>query len=88
MSGKDSFPKRHPVWTVVLTLAAVVAALVAIGGLGAEIGPQPRRWARRRGVFADCDAVRAAGLAPLRSGTPEDDANRHLDRDGDGIACE
>lgn len=37
-------------------------------------------------AFANCAAVRAAGLAPLRVGEPG--YARHLDRDGDGIACE
>jgi hypothetical protein len=50
-----------------------------------EATPAPPGRAR---VFENCDAVRAAGLAPLRRGTPEYDANRHLDRDGDGLACE
>jgi hypothetical protein len=39
-------------------------------------------------VFANCAEVRAAGLAPLRRGTPDYEANPHLDRDGDGLACE
>ena len=39
-------------------------------------------------VFANCAAVRAAGLAPLRAGTPEYRANERLDRDKDGLACE
>ncbi len=39
-------------------------------------------------VFANCAAVRAAGLAPLRRGTPDYEANPHLDRDKDGLACE
>jgi hypothetical protein len=39
-------------------------------------------------VFANCAAVRAAGLAPLRAGTPEYRANQRLDRDKDGLACE
>jgi hypothetical protein len=39
-------------------------------------------------VFASCDAVRAAGLAPLRKGTAEYRANEQLDRDHDGLACE
>jgi hypothetical protein len=36
--------------------------------------------------FANCDAVRAAGKAPIRVGDPG--YGRHLDRDGDGSACE
>jgi hypothetical protein len=39
-------------------------------------------------VFANCAAVRAAGLAPLRAGTAEYRANERLDRDKDGLACE
>jgi hypothetical protein len=36
--------------------------------------------------YKNCAAVRAAGAAPLRIGDPGYD--RHLDRDGDGVACE
>lgn len=36
--------------------------------------------------YANCDAVRAAGKAPLLSGQPGYRAG--LDRDGDGVACE
>ena len=36
--------------------------------------------------YANCDAVRAAGAAPLRAGQPG--YSRALDRDGDGVACE
>ena len=39
-------------------------------------------------VFANCTAARAAGVTPIRRGTPLYAANRKLDRDGDGIACE
>jgi uncharacterized protein DUF1524/excalibur calcium-binding domain-containing protein len=39
-------------------------------------------------VFANCDAVRGAGLAPLRRGDPAYAANPSLDRDNDGVACE
>ena len=38
--------------------------------------------------FANCDAVRAAGLAPLRRGTADYAVNPKLDRDKDGLACE
>jgi hypothetical protein len=37
-------------------------------------------------VYANCDAVRAAGAAPVRRGDPG--YSRKLDRDGDGIGCE
>lgn len=36
--------------------------------------------------YRNCAEVRAAGAAPLRVGEPG--YARHLDRDGDGIACE
>jgi hypothetical protein len=39
-------------------------------------------------VFARCADARAAGVTPIRRGTPLYDANRRLDRDGDGVACE
>jgi uncharacterized protein DUF1524/excalibur calcium-binding domain-containing protein len=39
-------------------------------------------------IYANCDAVRAAGAAPLRRGTPAYEANQRLDRDKDGLACE
>jgi len=39
-------------------------------------------------VFENCDAVRAAGRAPLVRGDGLYGANTHMDRDGDGVACE
>lgn len=36
--------------------------------------------------YPNCDAARAAGVAPLRRGQPG--YRPGLDRDGDGIACE
>lgn len=36
--------------------------------------------------YANCTAARAAGAAPIRRGEPG--YGRHLDRDGDGVACE
>ncbi|MGW8485779.1 excalibur calcium-binding domain-containing protein [Streptomyces sp. NPDC055886] len=36
--------------------------------------------------YENCDAVRAAGAPPIRSGQPG--YGRHLDRDGDGVGCE
>ena len=41
---------------------------------------------RSRTTYANCSEVRAAGKAPLRRGEPG--YADHLDRDGDGIACE
>ncbi|MGW0750695.1 excalibur calcium-binding domain-containing protein [Streptomyces sp. NPDC002587] len=36
--------------------------------------------------YKNCTAVRAAGAAPIRRNDPG--YGRHLDRDGDGVACE
>lgn len=36
--------------------------------------------------YRNCDAVRAAGRAPIRTGDPG--YSRNLDRDGDGVGCE
>lgn len=36
--------------------------------------------------YPNCDAVRAAGAAPIRAGQPG--YSRKLDRDGDGVGCE
>ena len=43
---------------------------------------------RRNGktYYANCAAVRAAGVAPLKRGEPG--YASHLDQDNDGIACE
>ena len=38
------------------------------------------------GAFPNCAAARAAGAAPITAGHPG--YGPHLDRDGDGIACE
>ena len=38
------------------------------------------------GAFANCSAARAAGRSNIRAGEPG--YGPHLDRDGDGIACE
>ncbi|MEK6438949.1 excalibur calcium-binding domain-containing protein [Pseudonocardia sp. T1-2H] len=35
--------------------------------------------------YANCDAVRAAGAAPIHAGDPG--YRRALDRDGDGVGC-
>ena len=38
--------------------------------------------------FENCDAVRAAGRDPLVRGDGVYEQNTHMDRDGDGMACE
>jgi hypothetical protein len=38
--------------------------------------------------YQNCDAARAAGVTPIRAPSALYNANTHLDRDGDGVACE
>jgi hypothetical protein len=47
--------------------------------------PPAAATARR---YATCADARAAGVTPIRRPSAMYDANRHLDRDGDGVACE
>lgn len=46
----------------------------------------PAEWPGPGTYYRNCSEVRAAGAAPLRAGDPG--YARHLDRDGDGVACE
>lgn len=48
--------------------------------------PVPSSSAPREVYYEDCDAARAAGAAPVYAGEPG--YGPHLDRDGDGVACE
>ncbi|MFE2750383.1 excalibur calcium-binding domain-containing protein [Actinosynnema sp. NPDC059335] len=48
--------------------------------------PAPRPEPPAAAYYANCDAVRAAGKAPLYAGDPGYRAA--LDRDKDGVACE
>lgn len=50
----------------------------------APVAPAPAPPANA--FYENCDAVRAAGAAPLFAGQPG--YSRKLDRDGDGVACE
>ena len=51
----------------------------AFVGAGAGTGTSTR-------YYANCSQAHAAGVTPIRRGQPG--YGRHLDRDGDGIACE
>lgn len=76
-------------------IADYLIGAVIIGGaaglaLNAWDGHQARK-AKLEALPADfqfpgCDAVRAQGLDPLRRGEPG--YGKHMDGDGDGIACE
>jgi hypothetical protein len=46
----------------------------------------PRALVGGSTYYANCDAVRAAGAAPIHVGDPG--YSRRLDRDGDGVGCE
>jgi hypothetical protein len=60
-----------------ITILAVVLLVLALnsGGLG-----------RLPPYYPNCDAARAAGVAPIHEGEPG--YRPPLDADGDGIACE
>lgn len=53
---------------------------------GGRSAPAPARPLSSGGVFPNCAAARAAGVAPVRRGDPG--YGRHLDRDNDGVGCE
>lgn len=48
--------------------------------------PPPQRAANGAVYYPNCASARAAGAAPIHQG--EAGYGRHLDRDGDGKACE
>jgi Protein of unknown function (DUF1524)/Excalibur calcium-binding domain len=56
----------------------------------AFVVPTPKATAHGSGVrvFANCAAAREAGVTPIRRGTKLYAANKDLDGDDDGIACE
>ena len=59
----------------------------AMMGAAAHHAPTVKKSGRKPNVFyRSCSAARMAGAAPIRRGSPG--YGRHLDRDGDGIACE
>jgi hypothetical protein len=60
-------------------------------GLGCETGPiyvppAAPTTTTTLVVYENCDAVRAAGAAPIHRGDPG--YGSHLDRDSDGVGCE
>lgn len=65
-------------------------ALVVLLAAGEPAQDPPRRPARpaprSEPYYANCDAARAAGAAPIRRGEPG--YRPALDRDNDGVACE
>ena len=53
-----------------------------------EPTPKPEDDNAEAQYFENCDAVGAVGLAPLTRGDGIYEHNTHMDRDGDGVACE
>ena len=53
---------------------------------GPSAASTPRTSSGGSTYYANCDAVRAAGAAPIHVGDPG--YSRRLDRDGDGVGCE
>jgi hypothetical protein len=70
----------------------VTSAAVAVPGGTAVVKPPTTKPAAPKTTkpaavyYKNCDAVKAAGAAPLYRGEPGYRAG--LDRDGDGVACE
>ena len=64
-----------------------VAKTSAKAATGAGARGRDHQTSRHESVpYANCGAARAAGAAPLTKDDPGYDS--HLDRDGDGYACE
>lgn len=77
--GSESPAETTPVTEAVI--ASTVAAVAVPPTTRPTSTPTPAPVS-----YSNCDAVRAAGAAPIHSGDPG--YSTDLDRDGDGIACE
>jgi len=70
-----------------MLLAAIFVSLAAFLGSGGRIGGGPSTGSTSEvRYYPNCDAARAAGVAPINEGEPG--YRPELDADGDGIACE
>ena len=70
-------------------------APTAVPGVASTVSSNPAGWsvavppsAGAVIYYRTCADARAAGMKPIRRGNPLYDENRHLDSDGDGVACE
>lgn len=73
------------------TLASNTGSVPEGNNTQPRAAPPPPGGAQAPGAvtyYRVCADARAAGVTPLRAGTAVYDANTHLDRDKDGIACE
>jgi hypothetical protein len=80
--------RRYGAWVTKAEHDAMARVLSACPSEKLPRAPRRPAMATSGRHFASCAAVRAAGLAPLRRGTPAYEANPQLDRDKDGLACE
>ncbi|WP_255306125.1 excalibur calcium-binding domain-containing protein [Streptomyces sp. Wb2n-11] len=74
--------KPEPAPTVTKTVHVTVAPAAG----GSDDGSDDGSGSGGSAYYANCTAVRAADAAPIRTG--DAGYGRHLDRDGDGVACE
>ena len=78
-------PREQPVTPAMRGLMLIIAAVALIGCGGGQRNPVVD--ANGAGpAYRNCDAVRAAGAAPIRPGDPG--FQQKFDRDGDGVGCE
>ncbi|MEU0369859.1 excalibur calcium-binding domain-containing protein [Streptomyces sp. NPDC006283] len=90
--GEDEFTYRVEVKSTEGAEAVSATAVVRITVTKPEPKPtptptpKPKPKAKPAVSYANCDAVRAAGAAPIHEGEPG--YGSHLDRDGDGVGCE
>ncbi|MGP6170811.1 GmrSD restriction endonuclease domain-containing protein [Microbacterium sp. A204] len=75
-----------PVVEVAPAEPAPVAPAEPVPFAPAEPAPVPAPAPAPDVYYENCDAVRAAGAAPIHAGDPG--YSRKLDRDGDGVGCE
>ncbi len=73
-----------PVVVAAPDVAAPEPAVVA--PVPVVVEPAPAAPAPGSAYYKNCDAARAAGAAPVRTG--DAGYGQHLDRDGDGVGCE
>ncbi|WOX24149.1 excalibur calcium-binding domain-containing protein [Streptomyces solicathayae] len=84
-SGADEFVYQvTPTDTRIAGGTAVVR--IAVPAPSPSPTPKPTKAPAPAVYYRNCDAARAAGVAPLHRG--DKGYGRHLDRDGDGVACE
>ncbi|AEV86398.1 nuclease [Actinoplanes sp. SE50] len=76
-----------PVVTAATTAATASPSAPVPPGPASKAGPSPTALRTSPPVsYADCDAVIAAGAAPIRTGQPG--FRKAFDTDGDGVGCE